>query len=173
MGSSLKGYENCSFGFQELLHRHRPYLWLVWSGASITPFACKIPGRLIQAGEFLPMASSNPRWQVWEDSLPSSLQSQAFPPRSQGEDRSPPEAYGNSGPLPCHPGPVALSEPCPFPAEEGPLGRGDQYPRGHGKGFLLHPNRFRHNATVFQLSPPTASGCPLVSPAVSLSLKTN
>lgn len=107
-----------------------------WFGQapSTTLFACKTPRRLVQAGELRPTASlipKEPRWQVREDSLPSSLRSQAFPPKSQGENSSPPEAYHNSGPLPSPPGPVALSEACPFPAEETHPGHSDQYPRGH------------------------------------------
>lgn len=133
-GSSPKGYEKCNSSFQELPHGHKVYLWLVWSGTLNHPLCCKTPRRLIQAGELRPTASlipKEPRWQVWEDSLPSSLQSQAFPPKSQGENSSLPEAYHNSGPLPSPPGPVALSEACPFPTEETHPGHSDQYPRGH------------------------------------------
>lgn len=170
-GSSPKGYENCNFGFQELPHGHRLSLWLVWSGTSISLFAHKIPGKLIQAAEFLPLASSNPNGtqMAGTGGQPSILPTEPClcskePGREQITSRS------LQKPLPLSP--RASSELCPFPGEEShPAWHVERSVPEETQEWICTPSL--HNAAVFQLSPPTASGCPLASTAVSLNLKTN
>lgn len=92
-------------------------LWLVWSGTSISLFACKIPGKLIQAAEFRPLASSNPKGtqMAGTGGQPSILPTEPClcskePGREQITSRS------LQKPLPLSP--RASSELCPCPGEE-------------------------------------------------------